>query len=85
MDKIKLLITFLIGIIIISLAFNAYQWNTNLSRTKQSNEEIELLLINAEATINAELLRLDRLLSNALQYLTLSIFTYSGNVLFSNF
>jgi hypothetical protein len=71
MAKIKLLVMFLTVVMIISLAFNAYQWNTNLSPTKQSfKEEMGLILINAQATINAELLRLDRLLSNACQQLS---------------
>ncbi len=71
MGKIKLLVTFLAIITIISLAFNVYQWNTNLSLTRQSNEEeMGLLLIHAEATINAKLLSLDRLLSNACQLLS---------------
>ena len=70
MNKSKLLITILIVIMIISLAFNVYQWNANLSSTKQGNEEMELIIINSEATINAELLRLDRLLSNACQQLS---------------
>jgi len=54
---------------IISLAINVYQWNTNLTLTKQSTE-MELILINSEATINSELLRLDKLLSNACQQLS---------------
>jgi hypothetical protein len=71
MAKIKLLVIFVTVILIISLAFNAYQWNTNLSLTKQSKEqEMELILIHSQATINAELLRLDGLLSNASQQLS---------------
>jgi hypothetical protein len=73
MTRIKLLIIFVTVAMIISLAFNAYQWSTNLSPTKQSfKEEMALLLINAQATINTELLRLDRLLSNACQQLSTS-------------
>ncbi len=71
MGKIKLLVTFVTVIMIISLAFNAYQWNTNLSLAKKSNEkEMPLILIQSEAAINAELLKLDRLLSNACQQLS---------------
>ncbi len=73
MAKIKLLVTFVTVIMITSLAFNVYQWNTNLSLTKRSSEkEMGLLLINAEATINAKLLRLDGLLSNACQQLSIT-------------
>jgi hypothetical protein len=71
MTKIKLLITVLIVIMSISLASNAYQWITNLSPSKQTNkEEMGTILINAQAAINAELLRLDSLLSNACQQLS---------------
>ena len=70
MSKIKLLFIIVTVIMIISLAFNAYQLNTNLSLTKQSNEEMELIIINSEAAINAELRRLDKLLSNACQQLS---------------
>jgi len=62
-----------------SLAFNAYQLNTNISLTKQSNkEEMALILINSQATINNELLRLDRLLLNASQQLSTTGLTGPG-------
>ena len=71
MSRIKLLFTIVTIVAIISLALNIYQWNVNLSRTKQSyREEMEQILIQAEADINAELVRLDRLLSNACQQLS---------------
>src|SRR5512135_3453047 len=71
MAKTKLLVIFVTIIMVISLVFNAYQLNTNLSLTKQSNqEEMPLILIQSEAAINAELLKLDRLLSNACQQLS---------------
>ena len=71
MARIRLLVIFVIVIMVISIGFNAYQWNTNLSLTKQSNEkEMPLILIQSEAAINAELLKLDRLLSNACQQLS---------------
>ncbi len=71
MAKIKLLIIFVTVIMVVSIGFNAYQWNTNLSLTKQSNEkEMPLILIQSEAAINAELLKIDRLLSNACQQLS---------------
>ncbi|HEX9261780.1 MAG TPA: PDC sensor domain-containing protein [Candidatus Bathyarchaeia archaeon] len=71
MAKTKLLIILVTVIMVISIGFNAYQWNQNLSLTKQSNEkEMPLILIQSEAAINAELLKLDRLLSNACQQLS---------------
>ncbi len=71
MIKTKLLVIFVTIIMVISLVLNAYQWNTNLSLTKQSyKEEMALTLIHAEAAINAELTNLDRLLSNACQQLS---------------
>ena len=70
MSKIKVLSIIVTVIMIMSLAFNAYQWNTNLSLSKQSNEEMALIIINSEAAINAELRRIDKLLSNACQQLS---------------
>jgi hypothetical protein len=71
MAKTKLSVTFVIVIMVTSLVFNAYQWNTNLSLTKQSyKEEMVLILIHSEAAINSELLKLDSLLSNACQQLS---------------
>ena len=62
---------FVTVVMIISVAFNAYQWSMNLSLVQQSSkEEMGLLLINAQAAINTELLRLDGLLSNACQQLS---------------
>ena len=69
MARIKLLVIVVTVIMVISIGFNAYQWNTNLSLTKQSNE-MPLILIQSEAAINGELLKLDRLLSNACQHLS---------------
>ena len=78
MARIKLLVIVVTVIMVISIGFNAYQWNTNLSLTKQSNgEEMGLILINSEAAINAELLKLDRLLSNACQQLSITGLTGS--------
>ena len=71
MARIKLLVIFVTVIMVILIGFNAYQWNTNISLAKQSNEkEMPLILIQSEAAINAELLKLDRLLSNACQQLS---------------
>jgi hypothetical protein len=71
MEKIKILIIFVTVVMVISVAFNAYQLSMNLSPVKQSSkEEMGLLLINAQAAINTELLRLDGLLSNACQQLS---------------
>ncbi len=76
MAKTKILVTFVTIILIISLSFNAYQWNTNLSLTKQSKQaEMGQILINAQAAINSELLKLDSLLSNASQQLSTSSLT----------
>jgi len=69
MAKTKLLIILVTVIMVASIGFNAYQWNQNLSLTKQSNE-MPLILIQSGAAINAELLKLDRLLSNACQQLS---------------
>lgn len=56
---------------IVSLAINVYQWNTNTATTSQSGkEEMANLLIHAEAAINAELLKLDGLLLDACQKLS---------------
>ena len=71
MIKTRLIVALVTVILVISLAFNVYQWNTNLSLTKLSNkEEMEWILFNAQANINAKLLRLDGLLSNACQQLS---------------
>ena len=71
MNKNKLLVVLLIVIMSISLALNAYQWNLNLSNANQSTkEEMGSILINSQASVNAELLRLDRLLSEACQQLS---------------
>jgi hypothetical protein len=78
MAKIKLIVTILIAIMIVSLAFNVYQWNTNLPLTNKSHkEEMGTILIHAEAAINAELLRLDNLLSKACQQLSITGLTGS--------
>ena len=79
MAKIELTVSFLIIIIIISLAFNIYQWNTNLSLSKQNKEkEMGFILIQAEAAINAELIKLDNLLSSACKQLSTTGLTGSG-------
>ena len=71
MAKIKLSVIFVIVIMITSLAFNVYQWNTDLSLTKQSKEqEMEQILTYSQAAINAELQGLDGLISNACQQLS---------------
>jgi hypothetical protein len=71
MVRTKLLVIFVTVIMVVSIGFNAYQWNTNLSLTQLNNkEEMGLILIHAEAAINTELLKLDRLLSNACQQLS---------------
>jgi hypothetical protein len=71
MAKVKLLVTILIVVMVVSLALNAYQYSTNLSRTTQSSkEEMAQLLIHDAAEINEELLRLDILVSDACQKLS---------------
>ncbi|MEJ2126276.1 MAG: hypothetical protein P8X84_01980 [Candidatus Bathyarchaeota archaeon] len=71
MSRIKLSFIIVTVIAITSLAFNLYQWNANLSPTKQSNQdEMEQILLQAQATINAELLSIDKLVSNACQQLS---------------
>jgi hypothetical protein len=67
----RIIVTILLVILIISLVFNIYQYNTNLSNVNQGGkEEIPLLLIHDAAEINAELVRLDRLVSEACQKLS---------------
>lgn len=71
MAKTKLIIPVLLVILIVSLAFNAYQYSNSFTVKPQSNgEEMPLLLIHDAAEINNELLQLDRLLSEACQKLT---------------
>lgn len=73
MLKIKLLVAVLIAIAITSLAFNAYQWNINLSLTSQSKKEsMADLLIQDASNINLELRKLDGLVSNACRQLSLT-------------
>ncbi len=55
MLKMKLLVAILIVILVASIAFNAYQWNTNLSLTNQSKKEaMAALLIQDASNINSE-------------------------------
>ncbi len=68
MAKTKLIVALLIVTVIASLAFNGYQWSSNLTVSKQGDkEEMAQILIHAEAAINAELLRLDDILLTAFQ------------------
>ena len=79
MTKTKILVAILIVIMSISLALNAYQWTTTLSVSEQSKkEEMGSILINSQASINAELLRLDGLLADACQKLSTTGLTGSG-------
>lgn len=71
MAKMKLIVTVLVVIIVVSLAFNGYQWYSTQSLTKQSDkEEMALILIHDAAEINSELQRLDTLVSDACQQLS---------------
>jgi hypothetical protein len=73
MLKMRLLVAVLIVIMVASLAFNAYQWSTNLALTNQSNEKLmPTLLIHDVSSINSELQKLDSLLSNACRQLSLT-------------
>lgn len=79
MTKTKILVAILIVIMSISLALNAYQWTTTFSVSEQSKkEEMGSILINSQASINAELLRLDGLLADACQKLSTTGLTGSG-------
>lgn len=71
MAKVKLLVTVLVIILIASLAFNAYQYSTNLSLTTQSSkEDMASRLIHDAANINEDLLTLDSLVADACQKLS---------------
>ena len=71
MAKTKLIVASLIVIVVASLAFNGYQWSSNLAVSKQSDkEEMAQILIHDAAEINAELLRLDGILLTACQQLS---------------
>lgn len=71
MTKVKLLVIILAVILIVSLAANVYQWNSNLSSSAQAKkEQMGMLLIHDGAEINQELLRLDGLVSEACQKLS---------------
>jgi len=71
MDKIKLLVAVLMAILVVSLAFNVFQWSTNSSLSSQSQKEVMAThLINDASSINAELLKLDSLVSMACQQLS---------------
>jgi hypothetical protein len=73
MSKMKLLVTVLTVIMVASIAFNAYQWNNNLSLTNQSKTEtMATLLIQDASNINSELLKLDDLISNACSQLSVT-------------
>ena len=73
MLKMKLLVAILIVIMVTSLVFNAYQLNTNLSLTSQSNKEtMATLLIHDVSSINSELQKLDDLVSTACRQLSLT-------------
>jgi hypothetical protein len=71
MAKFKLIVALLVVIVVVSLAFNGYQWSSNLTVSKQSDkEEMAQILIHNAAEINAELLRLDGILLTACQQLS---------------
>ncbi len=75
----KLLVAVLIVILVASIAFNAYQWNTNLSLTNQNKKEaMSALLIQDASNINSELQKLDSLISNACSQLSLTGLTGAG-------
>ena len=71
MAKTKLIVALLVIIVVASLAFNGYQWSSNLTLSQQSDkEEMAQILIHDAAEINAELLRLDDILLTACQQLS---------------
>jgi hypothetical protein len=71
MTKVKVLVTILAVIMIVSLATNVYQWNNSTSTNSQSKkEQMGMLLIHDAAEVNQELLRLDGLVSDACQKLS---------------
>jgi branched-chain amino acid transport system substrate-binding protein len=73
MLKMKLLVAVLIAILVASIAFNVYQWNTNLSLTGQSKkEDMATLLIHDATNINSELQELDNAISDACQKLSVT-------------
>lgn len=73
MVKIKLAFAVLVVIVVASLAFNGYQWSNSLTVSKpEDKEEMALLLINAGASVNAELIRLDGVLLEACQKLSMT-------------
>lgn len=73
MSKMKLTVAILIVILIASIAFSIFQWNTNLSLTNQNKKEaMAALLIKDASNINSELLKLDGLMSNACRQLSLT-------------
>ncbi|MCW4000644.1 MAG: PDC sensor domain-containing protein [Candidatus Bathyarchaeota archaeon] len=79
MTKSKSIALVLVVLLIVSLAFNIYQWSNNASLTKQSSkQEMASTLIHDAAAINAELLRLDRLVSEACQKLSATGLTGSA-------
>jgi len=77
--KMKLLVAVLLVIMVSSFAFNAYQWNTNLSLTSPSKKELmATILIQDASNINSELVKLDSLITNACRQLSLTGLTGSG-------
>ncbi len=79
MLKLKLLVGVLIVIIVASLAFNAYQWSTNVSLTNQSKKELMAsLLIQDASSVNSELLKLGGFVSSACSQLSLTGLTGAG-------
>ncbi len=73
MSKLRVLTVALVVFLIVSLAFNVYQWNANRSLSQQnSKEEMASLLIHAQAEINAQLEELDSSLLAACQELSTS-------------
>ncbi len=66
MLKTKVVVAVLTVILVASIAFNAYQWSTNLSLTSKSKtQSMADLLIQDVSGINSELLKLDGEISNA--------------------
>ncbi len=75
MAKTKPIIFVLIAIIMVSLGFNAYQWNMNLALTQQTNsetakQEMVSQLMHIQNNVNTQLAKLDTALMSACQMLS---------------
>lgn len=75
MAKSRTIVYALIIVMVVSLGFNAYQWNMNFTLIQQKDDlaaqqEMTSLLIQAQSSINAQLEKLDSSLQTACQRLS---------------